>query len=88
MKRHQSPLPPIVNKSGEKMSDDSARADLFNQHFFSVFIKEDCSNLDDLKNSLQMLPFVIDSVYFTPEDVYQELCLLDPKNACGPPATY
>ena len=59
MKRHRSPLPPIVIKSGEKMLDDFARADLFNQHFFSAFIKKDCFNLDDLKNSLQV-PSVID----------------------------
>ena len=77
-------LPPIVGKSGETVSDDPARADLFNQHFFSVFTKEDCSNLDDLKKSLQVLPSVIDSVHFAPEDVYQELCLSDPKKACGP----
>ena len=30
VKRNQSPLPPIVGKSGETVSDDSARADLFN----------------------------------------------------------
>ena len=36
------------------------------------------------RKSLQVLPSVIDSVHFTPEDVYQELCLLDPKKACGP----
>ena len=55
-----------MGKSGETVSDDSARADLFNQHFFSVFTKVDYSNLDDLKKSLQVLPSVIDSIHFTP----------------------
>ena len=53
-----------MNKSDETVSDDSAKADLFNQHFFSIFTKEDCSNLDDLQNSLQVPPSVIDSVHF------------------------
>ena len=36
VKSHQSLLPPIVNKSGDTVSDDSARADLFNQNFFLI----------------------------------------------------
>ena len=45
VKRHRSPLPPILDSSGEVISDNSIRAEIFNHHFYSVFTKEDCSNL-------------------------------------------
>jgi len=46
----------LSQPSSYVVSDDSARAEIFNQHFFSV-VTEDYSDFDDLKNSLHMLPF-------------------------------
>ena len=37
----------------ESVVDDSAKADIFNHYFHSVFTQEDLSSLDSLKHSLK-----------------------------------
>jgi len=80
---HRASLPPLQSENGI-VTDNCAKADLFNKYFYSVFTNEDTSNLETLQNSLTFLSSIIQSVNFTPEDVYYELTNLDISKACGP----
>ena len=46
------------------------------QYFNSVFTNEDCTSLHSLHESVQFNETLIDSVQFTPEDVFEELIQL------------
>ena len=61
-----------------------AKADIFNKYFYSVFTHEDTSNLNTLRNSISFLSPIIQSINFTPNNVYNELVNLDAGKACGP----
>ena len=61
--------------------DDDAKATAFNEYFQSMFTK---GRLSDLSSSLVNQSPVIDSISFTPNNVYQELVNLDCCKACGP----
>ena len=63
---------------------DLTKADTFNKYFYSVFTHEDTSNLEALKTSSSFLSPFIQSVNFTPNDVFHELVDLDVSKACGP----
>jgi len=81
VKRHCDTLPPLQSPSGN-ISDDTRN--IFNHYFKAVFTVEDLTGLDDLKSSTSFLSPILDTVTFTPEDVYQELIKLNPSKACGP----
>ena len=68
----------------ESVVDDSAKADIFNHYFHSVFTQEDLSSLDSLKHSLKYCPPIISSVKFLPSTVCSYLQSLDVSKACGP----
>ena len=57
---------------------------MFNKYFYFVFTNENTSNLKTIQSSLSFLSFVIQSVNFTPEDIFYELTNLDSSKACGP----
>ena len=61
----------------------SAKADLFNRYFYSVFTDEHCSDLSSLGKS-NKLSSIIQSINFTTQDVFQELSQLNPNKSCGP----
>ena len=71
-------LTPVHSPSGN-VSDDTSKAD----NFKSVFTVEDLTGLDDLKSSISFLSPILDTITFTPEDVYQQLIKLNPLKACG-----
>ena len=79
---HQSPPP--LSISGNHVSDDVEKATAFNQYFNSVFTTENCSGLQSLRESVKFNGKLIDSVQFTPENVYEELKSLQRDKACGP----
>ena len=81
-KRYRASLPPLLDGDTFIMSD-TAKADLFNRYFYSVFTHEDCSNLSSLRKSSKPSS-IIHSINFTSQDVFQELSRLDPTKACGP----
>ena len=58
-------------------------SDSFNQYFSSVFTSENISNLSVLDSDLKSSSN-IDSIVFDANDVYNELCELNPLKACGP----
>jgi len=64
-------------------TSDSAKANLFNQYFISVFTKEDTSVLPKL-NFPTIAGFTFDNLSVSPSDVYAELSALDSSKACGP----
>ena len=57
---------------GQPVVNDSAKADIFNNYFHSVFTQEDLSNIDT------------PSADFSPPIVYSYLHTLDVSKACGP----
>ena len=78
VKRYRMSLPPLL--AGDvRITDNHAKADLFNRYFYSVFTDEDCSDLNSLKSFSDLSP-IIQSVIFTTKDVFQ----LNPNKACGP----
>ena len=82
IKGYRSPLPPL--SSGQLITDNTAKAEVFNQYFNSVFTDESLSDLSSVKSSLNVQPSIITSVDFLPDDVYQELLQLNVSKACGP----
>ena len=83
VKRHRTRLPPLHSEN-TIITDDCAKADVFNKYFYSVFTDENTSNLEALQSSLTFLSSIIQSVTFTSEDVYYELTNLDTSKACDP----
>ena len=57
---------------------------MFNKYFYSVFTDENTYNLEASQISLIFLSSIIQSVTFTPEDIYYESTNLDTSKACGP----
>ena len=65
------------------VSDDTAKASIFNKHFHSVFtVKE--HDIPNLRQSLECHPNLIDSIDFSVEQVHMELINLQRDKACGP----
>ena len=75
-------LPSIFN-GDTTVTNDRARADVFNKYFYSVFTDEDCSDLSSLRTASK-LSSIVKSITFTTQDVYQELLQLNLNKACGP----
>jgi len=67
--------------SGNFISDDIEKATAV---LNSVFTTEDCSNLQSLRESVQFHDKLIDTIQFTPENVFEELISLQQGKACGP----
>ena len=67
VKGYRSPLPPL--SCGQSITDDDAKAEVFNQCFNSVFTDESLSDLYSVKSSLDVQSSVITSVDFLPDDV-------------------
>ena len=82
IRRYRMSLPPIFN-GDTTVTNDHARADVFNKYFYSVFADEDCSDLSSLRTASK-LSSIVESITFTTQDVYQELLQLNLNKACGP----
>ena len=59
-------------------------ASTFNEYCNSVFTTDDCTDLSSLCQSIRFYPKLIDTIKFTPENVYEELVNLRCDKACGP----
>ena len=70
VKRFRASLPPLLD-GVTFIKSDSAKADLFNKYFYSVFTDKHCLDLSSLGKS-------------NTQDVFQELSQLNPNEACGP----
>lgn len=82
VKGYRTPLPPLL--CDRLITEDTAKAEVFNQYFNSVFTDESLSDLSSIKSSLNIQSSIITSVDFSPNDVYQELLQLNVSKACGP----
>jgi len=69
--------------SGKAVTNDSEKADIFNQYFCSLFTNKNCLNIEKLKSHV-LSDTIIDSIDLSPSDVYNELKALDVSKACGP----
>ena len=65
------------------ITSDTAKANLLNQYFTSVFTNEDISGLPKLKFPT-IAGFTFDSLIVSPSDVHAELSALDATKVCGP----
>ena len=82
-KGRHNPIPTLTHDSGSTV-DDLGKAEIFNHHFHSVFMQEDLSSFDSLKQSLPCHSPIISTVKFLPSTVCSYLCNLDVSKACGP----
>ena len=73
---------PFIYHNNEPVTDDSAKASLFNQHFVSVFTKEDLSSLPEVPPFCS--GFTLDQFSVTPSEVFAEFSALNTCKACGP----
>ena len=67
----QIQVPPPIFNGDTTVTNDRARADVFNKYFYSVFTDEDCSDLSSLRTASK-LSSIVESVTFTTQDVCQE----------------
>ena len=77
------PIPTLIH-DGVSVVDDSDKAGIFNNYFYSVFTQENLSNFDSLNQSLKHQSTVISTVDFSPSIVCSYLDSLDVSKACGP----
>jgi len=73
-------IPPTVYLDATSASSDTARANLFNQYFYSVFTQPTVA--DDQVNPISD-PGEIDSLVFNEDEVYSALSQLDSNKATG-----
>jgi len=64
--------------------EDSAKTDILNNYFQSVFTNEDVSNLAHLRKSLNFVPSLISFMELDPIVVCDYLSAIDNSKACGP----
>ena len=83
IKGSRHPIPPLKHNDSS-VSDDSSKANIFNQFFHSVFTVEDNNSLSELRQSLAVHPELINSIDFSVDEVHQELVNLQKHKACGP----
>ena len=82
-KGRRNPIPPLLSDD-ISVSDDKAKANIFNCYFHSVFTREDMSSFDVLEKSTVYHSPIISTVEFSPSDVCVYLQSLDVSKACGP----
>ena len=82
VKGHRAPLPPLLHN--EPVTDDYAKAEVFNHYFNSVFTNENMADFNMVNSSLVNLSPILETVSFSPDVVYQELLHLNVSKACGP----
>ena len=72
-----------INYKDQVVTSDSAKANIFNQYFVSVFTKEDVSNVPK-RHLPTVAGFTFDHLSVSLSDVCAELSALDTSKACGP----
>ena len=75
-------IPSIITFDDKQACDDSEKANLFNNYFYSVFTSPnnaESPNIDSLPNILNSLSMIDISEV----EVYLTLCILDPKKLVG-----
>ncbi len=67
-------------------TSDLEKANVLGDYFQSVYTIEETYNLKQAAQRLQgeRNPESLDTVMFTPEDVFNELCRINPAKSCGP----
>ena len=77
---------PDLHYQGNTLTSALEKAKALNVHFSSVFTLEDEAYLDDLQSELatSRSDVQIDEIVITEDEVYDELCKIDPNKASGP----
>lgn len=88
--RGLSPSIPNLVHNGSTLSTPSTKASALNTFFESTFTTENLSHLPKLRNHLKNSNTwslnTLDDVFVTPQEVFEELCKLNPMKASGPDA--
>jgi hypothetical protein len=74
-------ISPLLNKDGFLHSDSQIKAEILNNHFQSVYTKEDTTTLPDKDNSTTKS---MNDIYITENGVIKLLKDLNPHKASGP----
>ena len=85
MRGHHSAIPDL-HHAGKVLSSGTEKAQVFSEYFSSVFTHEDTSCLGSLEEELgaSRSEARIEEVVLTENEVYEELCRIDPTKASGP----
>ena len=77
---------PDLHYQGNTLTSALEKAKALNVHFSSVFTLEDEAYLDDLQSELatSRSGVQIDEIVISEDEVYDELCKIDPNKASGP----
>ena len=71
----------LADKDGNLTTDDLQKAEILNNHFASVFTKEDINNIPDFSNRSEN---IIDTIEITEENLTKELSTLPIGKSAGP----
>ena len=84
--RGHHPVLPDLHQAGKVLPSGTEKAQVFNEYFSSVFTREDISCLRKLEEELgtSRCEVRIEEVILTENEVYEELCRIDPSKASGP----
>ena len=80
--KNRSRLGDLKTESGDRISDDSAKANLLNEYFASVFTLEDIENIPDIAQKYYGLETA--STTFTIEQIEKKLRKLKTTKSAGP----
>ncbi len=77
---------PQLKHNAKINTSDFEKANVLGDYFWSVYTIEKTHNLKQAVQRLQVErnPESLDTVMFTPEDVFNELCRTNPAKPCGP----
>lgn len=81
--RGHHPVLPDLHQAGKVLPSGTEKAQVFNEYFSSVFTREDISCLRKLEEGLgtSRCEVRIEAVILTENEVYEELCRIDPSKA-------
>ena len=80
----KSGISSLRDKSGKLIDTDQGKAEILNDFFTSVFLKEDLSNMPEVQEACFSQGRHINNISVTVEEVEKKLKELDPNKAQGP----
>ena len=81
--KNKGKLSVLNDSNNQEISDDFEKAEILNNHFASVFTKEDLINIPEFKPDIDDL-IIIDNLDLDDTDIKKHLLKIDPSKSSGP----